>query len=320
MIEKKNVPIEKISWLSSSYGKCASGIISNFYEAENIQELEALCTEIYSQNKVFDLIGSTSNIYFRPDYNSEIVISTRKCREWNLGDDFIRCDCGVQVSKLAREMVNLGYKGFEGLVDLPGTVAASLYGNAGCFDCSISDLLIDAQVLLSDGNHVTMTAADFCFTKRSSIFKRGEKKGVILSARLKLVVGDKLSLRRIAENNQLARKAEQSGPLNNLGSVFVNCNSTFSFKTLRVIGKLYTIILTTFGYNQKDAEQKKMWLLLKILGEVELHPYLEGWNRYVWKDEKAHALFYKYISLYKRLYKNAKLEIEIKTNDNSKGF
>lgn len=48
------------------------------------------------------------------------------------------CECGVSVKRLSAEMVKSGFVGFAGLCDLPGTVAAAIYGNAGCYGCDLS--------------------------------------------------------------------------------------------------------------------------------------------------------------------------------------
>ena len=62
MIVKKNIPIYSVSWLNHVEG----GMIDTFYEPENKEELIELCRSLYKENKSFDLIGHTSNIYFLP--------------------------------------------------------------------------------------------------------------------------------------------------------------------------------------------------------------------------------------------------------------
>jgi UDP-N-acetylmuramate dehydrogenase len=113
-----------------------------FYEPESKEELTSLCRDLYKRKEDFLIIGHTSNIYFTPDYHANIIVSTRKVKDINISDDSINVDCGVSVRSLSRRMVDLGIKGFYGLIDLPGTVGAAVYGNASCFNCSITKLLI----------------------------------------------------------------------------------------------------------------------------------------------------------------------------------
>ena len=49
-----------------------------------------------------------------------------------------------------------------------------------------------------------------------------------------------------------------------------------------------------------------------MYGAKELIPYVYGWNRYIWKDDKSHELFWKYHKIHKKLFKESKFEIEIK--------
>ena len=43
----------------------------------------------------------------------------------------------------------------------------------------------------------------------------------------------------------------------------------------------------------------------------KLIPYVDCWNRFIWKDAKAHELFWKYHKIHSRLFENSKFEIEI---------
>lgn len=122
-----NVSINKIAWLKIPN----PGVIKNLFIPESRAELEELCCKLYSEKKQFDVIGHTSNILYYSTYNPENVVSTRKVNFYSVHDNVIECDCGVNVSKLSREMVEFGFEGFEGLVDLPGTIGAAIFGNSG---------------------------------------------------------------------------------------------------------------------------------------------------------------------------------------------
>lgn len=173
MIIRYNVPIYSICWLNHARG----GIIGTYYEPENKDELIRLCQKLYAEEKLFDIIGHTSNIYYLPSYSVDIMVSTRKVRNYVIGEDFIECDCGVSVRNLARRMVEDVVEGFEGLVDLPGTVASSVYNNASCFHCSINSLLLSFDLLCPEGIVRTLYCRDLKLTQRSSSLKRRELGG-----------------------------------------------------------------------------------------------------------------------------------------------
>ena len=71
------MPIYSICWLNHADG----GVIGTFYEPENKKELADICRTLYKEERKFDLIGYTSNIYFLPSYNADIIVSTRKVRD-----------------------------------------------------------------------------------------------------------------------------------------------------------------------------------------------------------------------------------------------
>ena len=307
MIIKHNVRIYDICWLNHAQG----GVIGTFYEPETKEELIKLCSSLYKEGKQFDLIGHTSNIYFLPSYSVDIMVSTRKIKEVIYTKDSIIADCGASVKQLAHAMVNEGVKGFEGLIDLPGTVAASVYGNASCFNCSINNLLVSIEFLNENGEIITLLPGDLKFTKRSSALKRGEIKGVILSVTLRKEYGDKEEIKALAEKNHKRRLETQPGPKDNLGSIYASSkNFTRRSWFIRKLTSVLCIILKLIQRDRVSINSKD--LILRFYGAKELQPYVYGWNRYIWKDEKSHELFWNFHKIHKKLFKNSNFEIEIK--------
>ena len=76
-------------------------------------------------------------------------------------------------------MVDEGVEGFDGLWDLPGTVASAVYGNSGCFGCEMSDIFHSAEILTPQGEIKVVTPVDLNFVRRNSNIKKGILKGVI---------------------------------------------------------------------------------------------------------------------------------------------
>lgn len=304
-----NVPIYSICWLNH----CDGGVIKTLYEPESKDELLDICRTLYRNNKKFDVIGYTSNIYYLPSYNVETMVSTRKVKEIEEHEEYIIAACGVSVSKLARQKVSEGIKGFEGLIDLPGTVGASVYGNASCYGCSINELLISCELLCPDGHVKILNQNDLKLQKRSSVLKRGEQSGVILSVKLKKESGDVEILKKKAEQNHRRRKTTQPPPQNNLGSIYGVTNGWSLYSYLpRALAKVYSVILNILLKDKQMQKKKKKEFLFRILGAKEIVPYVYSWNRFMWIDEKSHSLFWKYHELHKKMFNESKFEIEIK--------
>ena len=309
MIVRNNIHIYDICWLNHAEG----GMIGIFYEPETKEELAEVCCSLYKDGKSFDIIGHTSNIYFLPSYNVDIMVSTRKVKKIEYTDDRIIADCGVSVNVLARKMIKAGVKGFEGLTDLPGTVAAAVYGNASCYRCSVNDMLISIELLKDNGEIVTLKSEELKLTKRSSALKRGEIKGVILSVMLHKEYGDAEELKKLAELNHSKRVNTQPGPKDNLGSIYaIKGGYTRKSWWPRMLANVVCLPLILIRKDKKIIKKTKIDTILKLYNSEELQPYVYGWNRFIWKDKKSHELFWKYHKIHQKLFKKSVFEIEIK--------
>ncbi|WP_455536315.1 FAD-binding protein [Prevotella koreensis] len=313
MIIKKDINIGSISWLAGSYTEHSQCLAENYYVPETLDELTELCRDLYNQKKEFDLVGHTSNIYFRPNYKTENLISTRKINKYLECENTISCQCGVSVKTLSKEMVDKGIEGFAGLIDLPGTVAAAIYGNASCFGDSISKLLHSLTLLLPNGKIKEYYPVDLKFQHRSSSLKRHEMKGVILTVTLNKICGDVEKINLLAQRNHDLRMKTQPGPKNNLGSVFKFCSNT----TVKgIIIKGMSVIIAKVMHpkvRKNDLYKEKTEIACLLMNRKEISKFLPyGFNRYIWSSPRAHDLFDIYINTFKSIYKNAELEIEIK--------
>lgn len=138
---EKNIDLKKKTWIKTG------GIVSRWIQPKTLDELIETVRFLQKNNLSFEIVGFTSNLYYLDSYNPSIIISTKGVKSFNDDAEFISCECGTPVASLARYAVSRGYKGFAGLVNLPGTVAAAIYNNSSCFGCSISNLLQEVEFL-----------------------------------------------------------------------------------------------------------------------------------------------------------------------------
>lgn len=307
-----NIPFEgNVSLASKSWIKFG-GIASLWISPKSVRELEEVSRYLYSNNIAYDLVGQTSNIFFHSTYNPQVVVSTVKANQYRKEGDMLICDCGCNVMRLANEMLAEGYAGFYGLVGLPGTVASAAVNNAGCFSCSISEMLISAEVLMPNGSIKTFAKEDFGYEKRSSRFKKGEVKGVVLSVKLKLQKAENIDEEcRKSEETKLYRKTYQEGPAKNLGSVFAKMTLKYNYKNR--LAAIMTTIATRFGFKNKKQIHKGM--LLWLYGYSDLNPYISDKqiNTFVWRDADAEKKFVRYKEFMGKVFDGLILEIEERT-------
>lgn len=299
---------ENVSLASKSWIKFG-GIASLWISPKTVSELEEVCRYLYGNNIAYDLVGQTSNIFFHSTYNPQVVVSTVKVNGYSIEGNILTCDCGCNVMRLAKEMLAEGYAGFYGLVGLPGTVASAAVNNAGCFSCSISEMLISADVQMPNGTIKIFKRDDFGYEKRSSKFKRGEVKGVVLSVKLKLEKAESIEEEyRKSEETKLYRKTNQEGPAKNLGSVFAKMKRKRNFKN--IIAGIFAKVGHLIGMGNQKLISKRILLLL--YGYKELDQYISDKqiNTFVWRDEKAERMFVTYKEFMGKVFDGLKIEIE----------
>ena len=250
-----DVTLTKKSWIRQG-GMCGCWI-----EPESKEQLVEVCKNLYYKGVAFDIVGQTSNIFFHSTYYPEVMISTTGVKDYAIVNDILTVDCGVPVVKLAKDMLEQGYAGFSGLTGLPGTVASAIVNNASCFGCSLSSMLISADILLPNGSMETWQIDDFGYSHRSSVLKRKEKSGVVLNVRLKLKKADNPEdEKKEAESAMNYRRIKQENTGRNLGSVFASRKMKKNLKN--IITVMVQTIVGAMRLMPKRSVQKNMLLCL----------------------------------------------------------
>lgn len=303
-----SISAQKVSWVKSNKEALESNptAISNLYYPDSVDELVELVGNLTADGEAFELIGHSSNTLFLPSYHVCHLICTKKLDSWKETDTEIICECGVNVATLSEAMIKAGYVGFEGLNDLPGTIGGAVYGNSGCRNCSVNELVTDVELLTKEGiRHISK--GDLKLAYRSTALKRKEIVGTILRVHLKINRGDSTELMRIAKKNHEHRKKHQPSGANNLGTTFNGGHRpTVKCRILKLLEKC--IQMASFNRDTRTSFP----LMLKCIGKGSFAPYVYRWNRYMFLDVRAHDLFPQYIKFVNSLYKDARLEIEIR--------
>lgn len=301
-----NVSAQMVSWVKTDKSRLEAvrGIEKLFYPS-SMNELKMLLLDLIKRHERYDTIGYASNTLFRPSYHVRNLICTKYVNEWYETDNAIVCDCGVPIGPLSREMVKKGYAGFEGLCDLPGTVAAGVYGNAGCRGCSVLSLVQSFSIMDEAGSILEFSPEDLKPDYRTTNLKRGLLKGVILQVVLNKVPGNAVELADKAEYHHQYRMKRQPDGANNLGTTFLGAQLTTKGKRVFWLQKR---ISKTFHCSQRKAYK----IVLKLIGKKQFVPYLWSWDRYMFLSPEAHDLFDVYHQFLNTLYSDLQLEIEVR--------
>ena len=123
---------------------------------------------------------------------------------------------GITVASAARDA---GIAGLEFLRGIPGTVGGAVRMNAGAYGRDVSDILVEATVVLRDGTVETWPAARLGYSYRHSELPDG---AIVVEALFEGAPGDPATIG--AEMDRIAAEREASQPLRSRtgGSTFKN--------------------------------------------------------------------------------------------------
>lgn len=261
------------------HSKCKGLVLVN-----NETDLKSVIEILNSYSSKWFILGNGSNVIL-PSYYDGIII--KYCNsEYRIEEDKLYVSSGCMLNKIASEMCNLGYTGFEWATGIPGTIGGSIVGNAGAYLSSISEILISATVY--DGKSVyEMNNSDFNFEYRNTCLK-GKRDIVVLSAVFKLEKGNVDEIKALVLDRTNRRIASQDLKNPSNGSVFRNPEGFAAGKLIDDLGlKGYSVndamvsnIHANFIINNGKANSEDIIKLInivrdKVKEEYDINLYLE---------------------------------------------
>ena len=168
------------------------------------------------------MLGAGSNTLISDDGIDGLVVRHNDRSLRVIDDQSIELGAGCMMPRVALDCASRGLAGLEFGIGVPGTLGASVYGNAGAFGSEMADVLIDCTSLDPGGTPLTLTAAECDFGYRRSCFKDEYRSNVIVGARLRVHADDPDRVRERTDSIQAERKASQPYGIRSLGSVFKN--------------------------------------------------------------------------------------------------
>ena len=169
-------------------GKCKIAVFLN--SEESAVQIISFCRDKFIKHAV---LGNGSNIIAEDKFFDGVVviIGNDYSRINYIRDGIIECESGLMLSKLCVAAKNEGLTGLEFAYGIPGTVGGALYMNAGAYGGEMSDIVVSADYLDTDGIVKTILAENMDLSYRHSAFMNSGR--IILRVKIKLkkgVVGD----------------------------------------------------------------------------------------------------------------------------------
>jgi UDP-N-acetylmuramate dehydrogenase len=204
--------------------------------ARNADELARAVQACQDAQLSFTLLGAGSNLLVSDKgVRGVVILNKAKATEFRAGaEPTVWAESGVVFSNLAHRSAAQGFSGLEWAATVPGTVGGAVYGNAGAFGGDTATDLLRAEVLTEAGRE-WWPVDKMSYGYRTSILKRGEIKGIVLSAEFRLKNAAAEIIKATIDQLTARRKATQP-PGASLGSMFKNPPGDFSGRLIEAAG------------------------------------------------------------------------------------
>lgn len=203
---------------------------------KSADELAQAMQLIWEHEFPYYILGGGSNVLVSDmGVRGVVVLNRAKEVRFELGDQpQVWCEAGVVIANLAKRCASKGLAGLEWSATVPGTVGGAVYGNAGAFGGDMTHNLISAELLTKNGRE-TYSLDQMGYGYRTSIMKRGELNGIVLSALLKLKNSTNEEVSAKIEQFSERRKATQP-PGASMGSMFKNPEGDHAGRLIEAAG------------------------------------------------------------------------------------
>jgi UDP-N-acetylmuramate dehydrogenase len=209
-----NAPLAPLVWFKSG------GAAEWLFEPKDIADLQGFLREIDPAMPVMAL-GLGSNLIVRDGGFPGVVVRLGKpfAKVDAIEDTVLDCGggaSGILVSSTARDAA---IAGLEFLRSIPGTVGGFVRMNGGAYGGEVKDILVDCDVVLRNGELVTLSADDLHYSYRHSELPEG---AIVVGARFRGKAGEPDAIQ--AEMDRISASREASQPLRSKtgGSTFKN--------------------------------------------------------------------------------------------------
>ncbi|KKW16921.1 MAG: UDP-N-acetylenolpyruvoylglucosamine reductase [Candidatus Magasanikbacteria bacterium GW2011_GWA2_50_22] len=212
---KRNVPLAPLTTFR------IGGKADYFVDATGAFEL-AEAIECAGEHKLPTYIFSGgSNVLFSDKGFAGMVIRMTD-GGLQVSGEKILCGAGMPLFDVVRAARDAGLSGIERLAGVPGSFGGAIRGNAGAFGTEIGSVISSIKGYVRDTGMVREYSQKECgFAYRTSLFKKSPDL-IILSAEIKLTLGDKEELGRVIEDTVRKREAKHPQAAFCAGSFFMN--------------------------------------------------------------------------------------------------
>lgn len=192
-----------------------------FIEVNSVDTITTLLKYFKSNGIQYAILGNGSNVIASDEgFNGAVLHFGKDFSNIELLDDTtIKSLAGTVLSKLCLLAKDNSLTGLEFAYGIPGTVGGALYMNAGAYGGEMSDVVVSAEYIDSNGDLQCISAKDMNLAYRQSIFAIHNDM-IIVSVTIKCEHGDAETIKNTMEDLLSRRKSKQPLEYPSAGSTF----------------------------------------------------------------------------------------------------
>lgn len=202
----------------NTYG--IGGIAKYIVFPSSEEKLVKLLDYIKNEKMSWYILGGGSNVIIPDEDYDGVIINLKELNNYEFDKDIINAESGISLGKLVNVMLDAGYTNLSSLMGIPGLLGGAIIGNAGAYETSIFDYIINVKFIDEDGNIKELNKEEIKYDYRWTEFK--EKKVIVLSAKIKCINGPVAEAKEKIKENLEKRRKSQPLEYKNAGSVFRN--------------------------------------------------------------------------------------------------
>lgn len=224
----QGAPLAKHVWFKSG------GLADWLFEPADIEDLKHFCEQLDGSIPIMAL-GVGSNMIIRDGGVPGVVIKLGKefAQVEVTGETTVKAGAAAPANMVSRRAAKAGIDGMTFLTGIPGSVGGVTKMNGGCYGRETCDVLVDCDVILPDGEFVTLTNADLQYSYRHSALPEG---AIVVEVRFEGYPGDPDTIK--AEMDRISSERKGSQPIGSMtgGSTFKNPPGHSSWKLIDAAG------------------------------------------------------------------------------------
>ncbi|OAB41740.1 UDP-N-acetylmuramate dehydrogenase [Paenibacillus glacialis] len=197
-------------------------------------EVQSIIKYAVDHNVMITTLGNGSNVVIRDGGIRGIVLQMTNLQEITVSEHTLVAQSGASIIHASQIALQHQLNGLEFACGIPGTVGGALYMNAGAYGGEVADVLLDALVVDSTGQLLTLRKEDMKWGYRQSIFTGGQY--TILQARFGLESGEHSSIKEKMDELTFLRESKQPLEYPSCGSVFKRPPNRFAGQLIQESG------------------------------------------------------------------------------------